>query len=84
MHRLDVMVFTHMYAHTHTHTHMHAYIFVKIAKMNSKDLKTHKYVKISKSNFFHDYNTFLTDNMFGKQKGLYFLRPFIMKPTKLF
>ena len=42
IHSLDAIMFT------HTHT----YIIVKIAEMNSGDLKMYKYVKISKLNFF--------------------------------
>ena len=44
----------------HSHSYMHAYITVKIAQMNSRDLKTYKWAKISKSKIFYDYNIFLT------------------------
>ena len=55
MYRLDAIVFTHIHTQTHTHTHIHTYIHTsppKIAQMNSEDLITYKYIKISKSNFF--------------------------------
>ena len=36
----------------HTYTHTYTFITLKIATLNSRDLKTYKYVKGSKSNFF--------------------------------
>ena len=59
MHRLDAIVFTHVL--THSHAHILAYIAVKTAQMSSGDLKTYKYVKISKSNFFK--TTILSKNI---------------------
>ena len=50
MYHLNAIVFTHI--RTHTRTHTHTYITMKIAYMNSGDLKTYKSVKISKLIFF--------------------------------
>ena len=54
MNFLETIVFTHM------HTRIHICITVNVAQMNSGYHKKNKYVKFSESNFFHDYNTFLS------------------------
>ena len=73
IHRLDSIVFT--------RTYTHAYITVKIAQMNSGDIKACKYVKISKSIFFMIAMLSL-HNIYSESKKYTILYLFMHKPIQ--
>ena len=65
MHCVKAIVFTHTsHKYTYIHTSPHEIVYI-----NCICVKTYKCVKISKSDFFHDRNTFLTWYIFGKFHG---------------